>query len=316
MRKTICLMLLVIMCSMLTIPAMAASEEPVITLQPQSPNYPEYSVAVYTVKAEGTNLQATWYMEWLGKTYTISDIGGAMQDWEPYAGESYGARKLDDNTFIFVFEGIEYDLDGAYIWCVIEDGHYSVTSQKNRISVGNEIMPPEIVSIPSELTVEQGDLAEIRCVAKTTDGSELSFLWYETDTGKLEDIRAVNRGTETADYLICDTDNVGTRNYVCLVESANGGMTYSSVVAVTVTEKQMITADPNNSHEVSTEDTKPSGTNTETVGTDEVSDTNTTETPDVQQSNESFPWWAIVLLCVVTAGIGFGVAFVVIKKKP
>ena len=65
MRKTICLMLLVIMCSMLTIPAVAASEEPVITLQPQSPNYPEYSVAVYTVKAEGTNLQATWYMEWL-----------------------------------------------------------------------------------------------------------------------------------------------------------------------------------------------------------------------------------------------------------
>ena len=162
-------MLLVIMCSMLTIPAMAASEEPVITLQPQSPNYPEYSVAIYTVKAEGTNLQATWYMEWLGKTYTISDIGGAMQDWEPYAGESYGARKLDDNTFIFVFEGIEYDLDGAYIWCVIEDGHYSVTSQKNRISVGNENMPPEIVSIPSELTVEQGDLAEIRCVAKTTE---------------------------------------------------------------------------------------------------------------------------------------------------
>lgn len=315
MRKTFCLMLFVLMCCMLTIPAMAASEEPVITLQPQSPNYPEYSVAVYTVKAEGTNLKATWYMEWLGKTYTISDVGGAMQDWEPYAGESYGARKLDDNTFAFVFEGIEYDLDGAYIWCVIEDGHYRVTSQKNRISVGNENMPPEIVSIPSEMTVEQGDLAEIRCVAKTTDGSQLSFLWYETDTGKREDIRAVNRGTETADYLICETDNVGTRNYICLVTSANGGMTYSSVVTVTVTEKQMITADPNNSHESSDENTKPSGTNTETVGTDEVPDTNTTETPDVQQSNESFPWWAIVLLCVVTAGIGFGVAFVVIKKK-
>ena len=315
MRKTFCFMLLVLMCCMLTIPAMAASEEPVITLQPQSPNYPEYSVAIYTVKAEGTNLQATWYMEWLGKTYTISDIGGAMQDWEPYAGESYGARKLDDNTFAFIFEGIEYDLDGAYIWCVIEDGHYSVTSQKNRISVGNGNMPPEIVSIPTELTVEQGDLAEIRCVAKTTDGSELSFLWYETDTGKREDIRAVNRGTETADYLICDTDNVGTRNYVCLVESANGGMTYSSVVAVTVMEKQMITADPTNSHEASTEDKKTSGTKTETVGTDEVPDTNTTETPDVQQSNESFPWWAIVLICVVTAGIGFGFKKVKIKKK-
>ena len=76
----------------------------------------------------------------------------------------------------------------------------SVTSQKNRISVGNENMPPEIVSIPSDLTVEQGDLAEIRCVAKP------------------------------------------------------------------------LTA-------------------------------------------RSFPWWAIVLICAVTAGIGFGVAFAVIKKK-
>lgn len=47
MRKTFCLMLLVLMCCMLTIPVMAASKEPVITLQPQSPNYPEHSVAIY-----------------------------------------------------------------------------------------------------------------------------------------------------------------------------------------------------------------------------------------------------------------------------
>ena len=40
-------------------------------------------------------------MEWLGKTYTISDIGGAIEEWEGYAGEVYGARKLDDNTFIY-----------------------------------------------------------------------------------------------------------------------------------------------------------------------------------------------------------------------
>lgn len=92
-------------------------------------------------------------------------------------------------------------------------------------------------------------------------------------------------------------------------------MNYSSVVPVTVTEKQMITADPNNSHESSDANTKPTKTNTETIVTDGVPDTNTTNTPDVQGSNEGFPWWAIVLLCVVAAGIGFGVAFVVIKKK-
>ena len=36
MGKTFCLMLLVLMCCILTIPAMAASEKPVITLQPNA----------------------------------------------------------------------------------------------------------------------------------------------------------------------------------------------------------------------------------------------------------------------------------------
>ncbi len=314
MRKTVCLLLAVLMSCLLAMPAMAAPEGPVITLQPQSPNYPHYSVAIYTVKAEGTNLQATWYMEWMGKTYTISDIGGAMEEWEAFAGESYGARKVDDNTFIFVFEGIERDLDGGYIWCVIEDGHYAVTSQKSRICVGSEKMPPEIVSIPTELTVEQSAEAEIRCVAKSIDDSELSFLWYETDTGRLEDIRAVNRGTETADYLLCDTSEVGTRNYICMVESANGGMTYSSVVSVTVTEKQPEPTRPQDPTEPTTTPTVPS--EQPTVSTEgSTSETQApTTTPDAPQQDE-LPWWTFLIVAVIAAGVGFGAAVIFVKKK-
>ncbi|MBQ7415752.1 MAG: hypothetical protein IJW14_01785 [Oscillospiraceae bacterium] len=314
MRKTVCLLLAVLMSCLLAMPAMAAPEGPVITLQPQSPNYPHYSVAIYTVKAEGTNLQATWYMEWLGKTYTISDIGGAMEEWEAFAGESYGARKVDDNTFIFVFEGIERDLDGGYIWCVIEDGHYAVTSQKSRICVGSEKMPPEIVSIPTELTVEQSAEAEIRCVAKSLDDSELSFLWYETDTGRLGDIRAVNRGTETADYLLCDTSEVGTRNYICMVESANGGMTYSSVVSVTVTEKQPEQTQPQDPTEPTTTPTVPS--EQPTVSTEgSTSETQApTTTPDAPQQDE-LPWWTFLIVAVIAAGVGFGAAVIFVKKK-
>ena len=314
MRKTVCLLLAVLMSCLLAMPAMAAPEGPVITLQPQSPNYPHYSVAIYTVKAEGTNLQATWYMEWLGKTYTISDIGGAMQDWEAYAGESYGARKVDDNTFIFVFEGIERDLDGGYIWCVIEDGHYAVTSQKSRICVGSEKMPPEIVSIPTELTVEQSAEAEIRCVAKSLDDSQLSFLWYETDTGRLEDIRAVNRGTETADYLLCDTSEEGTRNYICMVESANGGMTYSSVVSVTVVEKQPKPTRPQDPTEPTTTPTVPS--EQPTVSTEgSTSETQApTTTPDAPQQDE-LPWWTFLIVAVIAAVVGFGTVVIFVKKK-
>lgn len=244
MKKGLCLLLACLLICSLAVCAMAAQEGPVITMQPQSPNIPHYGVAIYTVKATGSNLSATWYMEWQGKTYTISELGGAMQPWEAYAGEAYGPRKLDDNTFAFIFEGIERDLDGARIWCVIEDGHYDVTSRKAYVMVGNSFTAPEILDIPSDVTVEQGAEAEIRCVAKAPEGTQLSFVWYETDTGRFEDMRAVNRGEETTDYLLCDTSVVGTRNYLCKVESSEGGLIYSSIVQVTVIEKSQVVEAP------------------------------------------------------------------------
>ena len=242
MKRALSVFLCLLLVCLLTVPVLAAPAEPVITMQPQSPNYPNYSVAMYTVKVSGTNLSAIWYMDWQGTTYTISDIGGSMQAWEPYAGEAYGARKLDSNTFSFIFEGIEEELNGASIWCVIEDGHYSITSQKAQVMVGNSSTPPTIVSIPAGLTVKQGEAAEIRCVCQAPAGTQLSYVWYETHTGRLQDIQAINRGTETSDYLFCDTNSTGTRYYVCMIETSAGGVAYSSVVPVTVTENPQ--ADP------------------------------------------------------------------------
>ena len=349
MQKTIVIFLCVLLLAGLSVNVWAATEEPVITMQPQSPNFPNYSVAIYTVKAEGTNLIATWYMEWLGKTYTISNIGGTMQDWEPYAGEAYGAKKLDDNTFAFIFEGIEYDLDGAYIWCVIEDGHYDVTSQKVRISVGNSITPPEIVSIPAPLTVAQGEEAELRCVAKSPDGSQLSFLWYETDTGRMEDMRAVNRGTETSDFLFCDTSSLGTRNYICMVETSGGGVAYSSLVPVTVTEKTAVPHESTETQAATSPTTEPTTAQTQpptptenipdiTVPTENSMDTSvpaesssteasvpteatnpsavpTKDKEDPTPPNDDLPWWALTLIAFVGAGAGVGTAVLLIHKN-
>ena len=244
MKKVISLLLIVLLCGMLAVPALAAPEGPVITMQPQSPNYPEYSVAIYTVKATGTNLTATWYIEYQGKTYNASQIGGSMQPWEAYAGESYGAKKLDDNTFCFVFEGIEEELSGAEIWCEIEDGHYNVVSQVGHITVGNYGSPPEILSVPASVTVKRGEEAEIRCIAKSSDGSQLNFLWYETGTGKFEDMQAIDRGAETGDYMFCDTRTTGTRYYVCGITTSGGGMAYSSMVEVNVVAETATAAAP------------------------------------------------------------------------
>lgn len=352
MKKVFYAAMAIVICCSLVLPVMAAPEGPEITLQPQSPDYPNYSVAIYTVKAEGSNLSATWYMEWSGKTYTISNVGGAMQPWEAYAGESYGARKLDNNTFAFVFEGIERDLDGAYIWCVIEDGHYYVSSQKARICVSGSETPPEIVSIPAQLTVEQGAQAEIRCVAKSPDDSQLSFLWYETDTGKLEDMRAVNRGTETTDYMFCDTADVGTRNYICMVESSNGGLAYSSVVAVTVTEKAEAPQTPTETRpsvvpttpatetqpavvpttpatetqpsvvptapaptEDSLDATKPSSADTPATTETAQEPAQPDQSPAQEDGQTGVSWWVLILIGVAAAGIGVGAAVLLVNKK-
>ena len=404
MKKVISLLLIVLLCGMLAVPALAAPEAPVITMQPQSHYYSEYSVAIYTVKATGTNLTATWYIEYQGKTYTASQIGGSMQPWEAYAGESYGAKKLDDNTFCFVFEGIEEELSGAEIWCEIEDGHYNVVSQVGHITVGNYGSPPEILSIPASITVKRGEEAEIRCVAKSSDGSQLNFLWYETGTGKFEDMQAIDRGAETGDYMFCDTSTIGTRYYVCGITTSGGGMAYSSAVEVNVVEKSVTVAEPEiqtktlpdavvgTQYSVQLKCTDPDaeffpyynpgtqndleegswlglsidgwlmGTPTKagtysfsvcamgaggedygvytltvveadsqettepTTGTTQTTEPTTTElenvttpttepTTQTEQPEKATPWWVLVLVGLVAAGIGVGVAVILIKKK-
>ena len=404
MKKVISLLLMVLLCGMLAVPALAAPEGPVITMQPQSHYYSEYSVAIYTVKATGTNLTATWYIEYQGKTYNASQIGGSMQPWEAYAGESYGAKKLDNNTFCFVFEGIEEELSGAEIWCEIEDGHYNVVSQVGHITVGNYGSPPEILSIPASITVKRGEEAEIRCIAKSSDGSQLNFLWYETGTGKFEDMQAIDRGAETGDYMFCDTRTVGTRYYVCGITTSGGGMAYSSMVEVNVVAETTTAAAPEiqtetlpnavvgTQYSVQLKCTDPDaeffpyynpgtqndleegswlglsidgwlmGTPTKagtysfsvcamgaggedygvytltvveadsqettepTTGTTQTTEPTTTElenvttpttepTTQTEQPEKATPWWVLVLVGLVAAGIGVGVAVILIKKK-
>lgn len=332
-KLTLCIAFLFCLCSLWTMTSMAASSAPVITMQPQSPNYPEYSVAIYTVKVTGKNLTATWYMDWQGKTYTISGLGGGMQPWEAYAGEAYGPRQLDSNTFAFIFEGIEYDLDGAYIWCVLEDGHYDVTSQKARISVGNPASPPEILDIPSELTVEQGEPVEIRCVAKAPEGTQLSFLWYESSSGRMEDIMAVNRGTEDCDFLICDTSTPGTYNYVCFINTSEGGFANSSFVTVTVIPHAVppeVTEPTTAPTEPTTTPNEPATTPTEPAVTQPVTQPSTaeptqgviaateatpTELTPQQPAPQTFPWWAVLLVGFAGVGAGVGITVVILKKK-
>lgn len=324
MKRISISLFLVVLLITLTVSVSAAPEAPEITFQPQNYNYPEYSVATYTVKANGTNLHATWYLSYEGKTYNLSDNTNGIEPWEGYAGETYGPMEDGPNTFTWFFGGIESGLNGAEIWCVIEDGHYDVTSARAIITVQGNVMPPEILDIPVAVTVNQGDEAEIRCVAKSVGEAQLSFQWYETSNGKLQDIRAIDG--EDSDYMFCDTDSVGTRYYVCCVttDTADVGRAYSSVVSVTVKESDEPvsgnTSEPNSepisepTSDDASESVSESSSGTASDGSSESAQSREQSSDGSGKSAES-PWWGYLLIGVGGIGVGVVISVVIIKVK-
>ncbi len=241
MKRLVSVLLLAALVCALAVPAMAATE-PVITRQPYSPTYIEYDLAMYSVTVKGNNLRCTWYLNYEGREYNISDTSGGMKPWEIYAGETYGALQPTVNgeytTFTYHFGGIGRELDGCSLYAVIEDGHFDITTNKVYIRVVEDCAPAPEVVVPVAMDVTKGEVLDLYCQAVAKDGSTLSYLWYETSTGDLKDIVAVNRGAEDQDTLRVDTGAYGTRYYVCAVSTANGGSAYSSVIPVTVLESQ------------------------------------------------------------------------------
>lgn len=241
MKKTaiIFLTIVLLMGTVLMASAAVGNQEPIVTRQIQNLSYPEDSHAIYGFEVSKPMLTYTWYIEYQGTTYNINTSTG-NDPWEQYAGAYYGISP--DGTSVF-FNGIKQGLNGAMIYCYMEDGHYSLTTEKAIITVteASNAMPPEI-RIPASLDVVQGAVADIYCSATAPGGEQLSYLWYETSTGKLFDIVAVNRGSETSDTLRVDTSSVGTRYYVCMVTTSAGGSAYSSVVAVNVTAANTVKA--------------------------------------------------------------------------
>lgn len=213
---------------------------PVITLQPQNPVWPEYSYAEYTVKASGSDITATWYIEYNGKTYNISDMTNGWEPWESYAGETYGPVTESKNVFTCFFGGIEGELGGAQLYCVLSNSAGQVTSSKAVISISGSAQPP-VTEVPVSVTGYKGDVVEVTCKAT---GKGLSYIWYETGSGKLQDITAVDRGTANAATFRPDTSKVGTRYYVCGVTNSAGGLAYSSVIPVKILEKKTNVAEP------------------------------------------------------------------------
>lgn len=232
-KKILACILMILLLCMAVLPVFAAEEEPYFLSNPASATYPEGAVALYTCKAFGSNLTFEWYLVYEGTTYPLSAADGS-QPWAAHT-TNMGVTTNGMESFCF-FEGILPGLSGAELYCVVEDGHYSVRSTTAVISVGGSAMPPQI-NVVGSMEVWQGDLCDLYC-GVTANGSEsYSYLWYKTDTGRLQDIIAVDRGDATADTLSVDTSVTGLSYYVCLVTGSGGGSAYSPVIPVLVMER-------------------------------------------------------------------------------
>ncbi len=238
MKKTISIVLCFLMLCSLLIPVSAAVE-PVITQQPQSTTFKEFGVATYSVTVKGEYLKCRWYIRFNGDIYDLCDFDNGMNPWEHYAGSSYGpysSTNGDYTTFTYYFEGIGKELDGCYIYAEIEDGHFSLTSEKAYIRITPYEEPELVINVPTYIETFQGEILDLYCSATASDGSSLNYLWYSCSSGNIENIIAVNRGTEDQDTLRVDTSYVGTQYYTCYVSTSSYGE-YSDMIRVTVLEK-------------------------------------------------------------------------------
>ena len=204
---------------------------------PQTPVVAENGVATYTVKCKGKDVIAQWFMNWNGQTYKISDISDTKQEWEAYAGTAYGPKQVDENTFSYVFEGIGAELDGAHIWCVLHCGNLATKTQAAVVDIDDVQQAPVIVEVPIKTLVMLGDEMVVSCEAQSPDGNgQLSYQWYETISGKLEDIKPLEAESAKTDTLSMHIGETATKYYVCRVETSEGGVAYSSVIRVTITD--------------------------------------------------------------------------------
>lgn len=325
MRKTFAAILSVFILSVsLVIPVFAESKIE-IKNQPQNATFPENAVASWSVEATGEGLSYKWFIVYKDVAYDTSVSFAEQHPWQDgITGEGFGTNNEGNQFYI---NGIGNALDGAEIYCVISNKTDKVTSQSAYITVGGTKIPPQL-KVVAKVNIVKDKILKLYCEATAADGDEIkSYMWYETETGKLKDIVSLGakEGIPEEDpILVCDTTKYGTRYYVCYVETELGGKAYTSVIPVTV-------YDPNAPAETPKEDPDPvdatdkpaetplPGSLTENKKTPDTNGVQQSETVKPERTTEKgLSIWLLVLIAAGSAALGSGVAIAVmliIKKN-
>ena len=327
MKKFTALLMITLLAAAMLVPVSAA-EKPVITLQPQNSVYPEFASALWSVGAKGENLSYDWYIVYNGTAYRTADAFAENHPWlNGVTGAGYGSNEAGDSFFV---EGIGSVLDGALIYCVVSNEAGSVTSESAYISVNGKKSPPQL-KVPASVTVEQETVVKLLCEAEADEGDSVgSYAWFETPTGQLKDIVAIGSSggqPEEDPVLVCDTSTPGVRYYVCCVMTKLGGVAYSSVIPVTVTEKTVVPppessdltepagSDGETSPAGSSGETSPVGSDGETSPAGSGGHTGTDRVPGEKGGSRGTVIIVLAAVCGVLLGSCIALAAAAFRKK-
>ena len=226
---------------------------PVISKAPNNLSWPEGSLAYYQCVCENDKGHEKFTYEWHiifaenGKDYTVNNFNDA---WCKYINASSSDTGLIGNCIYL--DGVKQGLSGSEIYCKVIGNDGTVETPRAVISVceASRFTPPEII-VPVYITCYTGEKVEIKAEAHGTAGNAdqfrdyISYHWYRTDTGKLQNIIAIDTGKDMYEdkTFTPDTSKAGTYYYVCGVfdgEENNPKManySYSNVITVEVVDK-------------------------------------------------------------------------------
>lgn len=231
------LMALLLTLTALTPAASAAPTTPILAHVPQNYSWPEGGVATYFCKAQeddwGEIYQYEWYLEINGQTF---DLEGDNEDWRKFApGLNTGVYNHNTVTL----DGVEAELNGAEIYCIVYSPSAWVETPHAIITVGAQDMrsAPEIVAPITEYCRQDEKITlSVDATSRSGGTDALSYQWYRTGTGRLQEIQAIV-GANSRSYQP-SFDDWSTFYYVCGVfdgvGTAYANYSYSNVIRVEV----------------------------------------------------------------------------------
>lgn len=238
---------LTLLLAALPLPLSAVSETPILTHVPQNYCWPEGSIATYYCKAEGddwgTIYQYEWYLTVNGKTYDLNDPGSGWKSFAP--GVNSGV--YSGNTL--TLDELQPAINGAELYCIVYSPSAWVESPHAIVSLGaaDTFYPPEIEAM-TEYRCKQNETVTLSVETQSRSGNVsenkdgLSYQWYSTDTGRLQDIRAIPGATGKS--CKASFESAGSYSFVCGVfdgaDTAYANYSYSNVIRVEVEETEQI----------------------------------------------------------------------------